>query len=252
VKEGKSSIALVSGEVMRTVIVIALRLYFPKGDKFLINLCDYCHDTGTFIHKAVLPGTKKRPNETWAGSSRRILENELSTVAKDVNIYMDMVPTKTATVKDSDTYGLRTRYLRTTFNADLTIDIDTFPAIEVPRTASREADRARSCLDILHAPGISSDDRLVRSQAVCVLSTIMRLHRLEQGAVAAPMKKSRLSMRRSENSSKHSQSGAKVTKLYAWVTQDEFSKLTHPQVAPILREWCSALEFKERVSNDVD
>eukprot|EP00971_Amphidinium_carterae_P211207 4190779-Amphidinium_carterae.1 len=115
VSNGKCHITFQGDEIVRTVFVVALRLaWVGDRSRHLVQVGDIHVASHTTTVKGVLPGTKRKGDEIADEAIRRLLQETLAPVVSFITLQDHE---RTTFSKDSPTYGIRTQYYRTTYNA---------------------------------------------------------------------------------------------------------------------------------------
>mmetsp|Transcript_37682 Transcript_37682/g.86973 ORF Transcript_37682/g.86973 Transcript_37682/m.86973 type:complete len:1094 (+) Transcript_37682:59-3340(+) len=117
---GACYVCMQNDEVLRTVLVVSLRLRSENAnvyqDRYLVQLGEI--RGSSVIAECRFPGTKRREQETSFDAIKRFVQTYFTSVADGIQLEVDETETMIF-IKDSPRYGIRTRYLRTTFNAVL-------------------------------------------------------------------------------------------------------------------------------------
>mmetsp|Transcript_59566 Transcript_59566/g.133916 ORF Transcript_59566/g.133916 Transcript_59566/m.133916 type:complete len:1046 (+) Transcript_59566:83-3220(+) len=124
IRDGACFVWLHNDELFRIVAVVALRLRRRSDGRFLAKLGEVSDDGSIRKAACELPGTKLKEQEVAIAAAQRFFENALPELAGVLSIQVDS-PEHSAITQQSDTYGIRSRYLKTTYA--VVADQDTLP-----------------------------------------------------------------------------------------------------------------------------
>jgi len=128
---GKCDLNIVCDEIVRTVFIIAVRISmhvresYPLdgSQRFLVKVADV--KGGRLVQSScVLPGTKRREQESSAKALERFMGTDFNQVAEVLRENLAPRPDTNVSIKDSANFGVRTRYLRTTYATHLPENIN--------------------------------------------------------------------------------------------------------------------------------
>jgi len=109
-----------SGEFLRTVPVVALKIERPSDGKFLCQLAKLKEKNSHFAPSCMLPGTKMQIGDDAKIVAQTVLQDDLSIMAEHTEVGKSTVITET---KDSASYGVKSVYLRSVFTCTLHNDV---------------------------------------------------------------------------------------------------------------------------------
>jgi len=204
-------------EVVRNTFVVALRISrFQQGsDRFLVKIGEVLRDGNRVVGSCLLPGVKRKWRENYPTAVARLLQNDLGEIASHVETYFSEGGRQTVSMNASPTYGIRTRYLRTTFAA--TLDSDARLTMLVAPKGP------------LPLPAVSGIAWLFRRES--------RRYAAVQQQVAAVLAEHReVAVLHCDKTNRASR------KLYLWLTPEEFEVLSDEMATPIIEQWLSSLE----------
>jgi len=223
VSAGKCDIGLVGQEPVRNTFVIALRIrrHVEERDEFLVQVGEVLKEftsSGKIAASCLLPGVKRKSGENYPTALNRLLERDLCEISSQVEIQFQEGCEQSVLLRPSPTLGIRTRYLRTTFEAVLKNSdrLCTVPAPSAPTF------RPGTALSRLFSPAAHARSA-VQEKAVAVLADQARITMLHCGE-ANPASR----------------------KLYLWLTQDEFEALSHEMAKPVIQQWAAAAEDQQQ------
>mmetsp|Transcript_5888 Transcript_5888/g.14057 ORF Transcript_5888/g.14057 Transcript_5888/m.14057 type:complete len:1094 (+) Transcript_5888:47-3328(+) len=122
ISSGKCNISITTlGEVVRTVSLVVLRLR-NAGDPntFLVQIAERANSDCQVACK--YPGTKRREQESASVALKRLQTEELSGL-KHQSDMTDWAMEQSVTFMESKTFGIRTKYLRTTFESEVELTL---------------------------------------------------------------------------------------------------------------------------------
>jgi len=227
VLQGKCNIGIVDGEVVRTVCVVALQLRCSvsceddadASGKFLVQLGELRREGNAIKHSCVLPATKRAGREGTEGAVQRVLDTDFDQIKQHIVLCYDEGLVQTSFMKDSPSYGIRTRYLRTTVKADLV------------STAS---------LRLLHHHTASSlcwNGSSVRvKQQRCGLMCGFQQKR-NQARATALLRTQCSALIISCPSDKKC-----AARIYLWLSESEFQTLSHEFAEPVIQQWVASID----------
>jgi len=136
VNQGKCDLAFVRHEPVRTVQVLALRILSgpptmvgrvnsansgdrrsgaeDDNERVLVKVGEVKAGTNTIKASCVLPGTKLREQEPTTEALQRLLSKDLFALSSLLRVSSGRSQVQEVEMKTSSTYGIRSRYLRTT------------------------------------------------------------------------------------------------------------------------------------------
>jgi len=115
--EGKCFVWLQKEEVFRFVSLVVLRVRRQSDSRFLAKLGEISPDGSVSKAACELPGLKRKEQEVAMNAVERFISQNLPELKSALHMRTDHPAEQTANTQESATYGFRTRYLRTTFNA---------------------------------------------------------------------------------------------------------------------------------------
>jgi len=225
VANGTCDIGFVGAEPVRNTFVVALCLRKPRcaSDRFLVKVGEELRDGGKVVSSCLLPGVKRKWREAYMSAVERLLEQDLVEIAGQVETHFEEGFEQTVVMNPSPTYGIRTRYLRTTFQAVLGpgAKLSTVPA---PKTMQQPAQP-------------SSFVRLFRPD-------VARASEVEQQTAAVLAAHTSAVVLRCNENNRASR------KLYLWLNRQEFEALSHAMAKPIIQQWVASLLESKQSSAD--
>lgn len=239
VSKGKCHVGLVGEEVVRTVFVIALRIRPPSshlllGESFLVQVGSVVRACGTVKPSCVLPGTKRSAKDQDTEESvQRVLKADLVGIGENVCMRYDEGAEQTSFMKDSPSYGIRTRYLRTTYRADLAErELET---IEIPRAKPLPLSRREAVSAVFaglrarYAATFGRGDRRRKSKGPATV---------KEQADALLDARGRVVVIDSPGDKTY------ASKLYLWLTDDEFQVLSSDLALPVLHHRLKTIDTR--------
>lgn len=270
IKEGKSNLGFVDKEAVRTCFVVALRLKscaeetpqqegaFPDfaeevdEERFLVKVGEVMRGSGEINAFCVLPAIKRRGQETAKAALDSMLATDFADIQPYIAINYCEGTSQEAFLQDSTKFGVRTRYLRTTYRATVNKE-GVFPVAET----SWAMDGSTAWLP--RTSGSSAASQLTNGFAcMCAYS-----RRCCGGAACASRKsKNNASERPSlegrtrgvEVLAKHvnvlvlrcDRSNRADYKLYLWLTEKEFEVLSsEPSIMPVLADYVRSVQLDD-------
>eukprot|EP00928_Gymnodinium_smaydae_P029119 TRINITY_DN22020_c0_g1_i2.p1 TRINITY_DN22020_c0_g1~~TRINITY_DN22020_c0_g1_i2.p1 ORF type:complete len:942 (-),score=112.88 TRINITY_DN22020_c0_g1_i2:236-3061(-) len=231
ISQGKCGVGLMGSEVVRTVFVLAIRIWnIPTSEdehRFLVKLCESEIKQGKIKIKASckFPGTKRRAEETAVSAIERCFSSEL----KQIDAIVDLkgrAPERTIFYQNSAETGVRTRYQRATYDADVTEALTMFEI-----SSSR-------------VPEESLIDSWLNDEQVGFFERTFQWKKLaEEKVVKQAFSKVIKSVK---TVLKLPSSNAGESGLFAWVTADEMEKLKLPCGQRVLQKWAEFVLNEDR------
>lgn len=217
VASGKCHIGFVGAEAVRNTFVVALRLTEPRaGSRFLVKVGEVLRN-GEVVPYCLLPGVKRKWRETYKSAVQRLLEFDLGEISSLVETHFSEGFEQAVAMYPSPTYGIRTRYLRTTFRAGFTSE---------PKLATVTAPPA----SVQMAP-------LRRGRLAELLRPAARFEAEKQERVLDVLTSSKsVVVLRCNGDNRASR------KLYMWLTSEEFDILSEEPAKPAIKQWLLSLE----------
>lgn len=244
VNQGKCNVGLVGGELMRTVFVVALRIYqidtldahdmiakaTMPDSRFLVKTGEVKSGLISIKPSCVLPGTKRQEQETSASALHRVIDTDLADIAGIVETNLSAKQTKTVEVKTSATHGVRTRYLRTTFQSFLS-DAGEYPRHmeALPRISRLDLQSKQTEVSMLRFLRQKDPCRVAQQRAIDVLSQFSCALELGDGVDVA-----------------------RDRTFYMWLNDFEFSILSHQHAERIIGQWLAPLVHRGRQISPFD
>jgi len=189
---GKCVLALgPDGDPLRTVLLCVLRIHKPNGD-MLVKMGS-CRG-GITKPDCVLPGTKLNDEESAAAAAERVFSQDLPPLQGTLKFSTSV---NEETIKRSSLFGIRTRYLKTSFGY----------------TLETEDDRAAPDEEMLSFDA---------SMSVAPRAALMRIGTRQQFPTFEPVKVNL--------------SDGDYT-VYAWLSPAEFAAASSPALSEELRAW---------------
>jgi len=238
VRTGKTCVGVVDQELVRFVFVVAMRVYKRSNleaeavdvddisvddaetlqhKRFLVKLGELSNCTGYVAPTCVLPGSKRKEQETLVAAMERVIDEDLNVMGVSVEWHPLVGRSETRTFKDSPTYGFKTMYSRTEYTGHISAE-----QIGTSIPAPREEFSPRLSVERTWCP------RWTRSERVKVVQE--RVAEVLRGIpdVVVCDKEDRGSW-------------------YAWLSDEEFQALGGDDAKPILEQW---IQQVARSSND--
>jgi len=178
----------------------------------------------------VLPGTKLREQEPTAQALQRVLTGDLAALAPELRVSSGRSQVQEVEMKQSSTYGIRTRYLRTTVTAWLS-EFAKLKKIALPVGFDEfmnhyEAADDRFCatklLNKLYLTAAARATGIARVRATQILTDVPDV------VILAP---------EDEDES---------LTLYLWLRPHDFEVLASEAAAPILKLWAQQIHVSEQ------
>jgi len=177
-------------------------------------LKEYTSSSGKIAPSCLLPGVKRKSRENYQSALSRLLERDLGEISSQVQIRFQEGCEQTVLVQPSHTLGIRTRYLRTTFQAVLS-DGDKLFTVPAPTSAPKL--RRRRSFSMFSADGRARLTTQEKAAAVLADQTSVTVLHCGDGNSAS-------------------------RKLYLWLTADEFEVLSQQMAKPVIQQWVTAAE----------
>lgn len=225
VRDGKCNIGLVeSGEVVRTVCVLALMLRQPKAHelekpRFLVQIGELRRGASELKSSCVLPATKLAGRESSEDSVQRILSTDFELIRDGVITCYSEGLAQSSFMKESPSYGIRTRYLRTTVKASLEPEV-------VLRTVSHEDG---SSIDV------GAIKKATCSRFGCIASSRAASQLLAEAAAVLQAQRSVVVVGCPSDKKC-------VAKVYLWLSEAELTTLSSEFAAPVMEQWVRAID----------
>jgi len=121
ISNGECFVCLHNGEVVRTLFLVTLRVRRDMDDKILVKLGSLWPQLSNVKTAVVLPGTKRKEEESSWVAARRLVFKDLAMLSAWMQVNFEE-PELAASIQRSPSYGLSTRYLKTTYNARVKSD----------------------------------------------------------------------------------------------------------------------------------
>mmetsp|Transcript_32340 Transcript_32340/g.75974 ORF Transcript_32340/g.75974 Transcript_32340/m.75974 type:complete len:1099 (-) Transcript_32340:34-3330(-) len=238
ISNGEGFVCLHDGEAVRTVFLVALRVSRNTDNKILVKLGQLEPTTCDVKAAAVLPGTKRREEETNWQATRRLVSKDLETLSKTMEVNFNEADVN-ASMQQSAYFGIRTRYLRTTYEAWVKFD-EGFPMKSFDFKALRSSSQqyASPLAQVMTAVA-SKKSSITKAASTWHISKIPRSWRLQRGALPAMRVKS--FTLRTPSSSSHiaedilhsiseltivpSSQGEGRHDVYVWLTERDYGTL---------------------------
>jgi len=115
IDKGESFVCLHGEEVVRTVFLVTLLIRRASDGFQLVKIGELGEDGCTKVG-CVLPGTKQSEEECATAAITRLLKTELLSIADVLEVDMNQAEA-VENMKASGTFGIRSRYMKTKFNA---------------------------------------------------------------------------------------------------------------------------------------
>jgi len=223
VKDGKCDISLSDSEPVRTVFVVALRIEdrsiqkeptwaISQGDteeiRYLVRMGEVDRKSGQIITSCVLPGTKRREQETSAQAVERCVQTDLEHIAADLVVNLRNKQCAVELTK-SPSYGIRTRYLRTTYDAYITKPIEMLEVLRAP-TSFVDSDARWN----LFWPQSVKEGRRLAAEVLAKVGSVFLMASTKN----------------------------ETRQLYTWLTQEECQILSTEHAAPVLKQWTQQIK----------
>jgi len=233
VAKGKCTVGLVGKELVRTVFVIALRIRrLPENaeDRSNVEHAPTLVKIGEVLRKShdvkavcELPGTKRRAGETAAAALDRFSQTDLIELGSSLRMERVQDAERTVFIKDSPTYKIRTRYVRTTVDAEYSGVPETICPPPVP-DHDDVPQKSRSIL------------RTLSHRSKSMSSGLQVVHDLLRGireVVVIPTPRS----------------NDAEWKLYIWLATSDFQKLSCEEGLFTLNAWLNSHEMMEHIAS---
>uniref|UniRef100_A0A7S0A2D9 Cyclic nucleotide-binding domain-containing protein n=1 Tax=Pyrodinium bahamense TaxID=73915 RepID=A0A7S0A2D9_9DINO len=217
VANGKCDMGFVGAEPVRNTFVVALCLRKSRGatDRFLVKVGEVLREGSEVVSSCLLPGVKRKRLEAYKAAVQRLLGLDLGEIASQVEMHFEEGFEQTVVMSPSPTYGIRTRYLRTTFQAVLA------PGAKLSTV------RAPENLQPPAQP--SSFKKLFRPD-------VARASQVEQQTAAVLAAHTSAVVLHCDETNRASR------KLYLWLDKQEFEVLSHAMAKPVIQQWVASLE----------
>jgi len=232
VSTGKTCVGVVDQQLARFVFVVAMRIFkrpnldfedfnvdifnMVKNKRFLVQVGSVNHSTSTISSSCVLPGSKRKEQETTVAAMQRCVEEDLSALCTEIEWHPKLGKSHTVSFKDSPTFGLKTMYSRTLFMGFVNDDFVgssafTTPGEDFSPKFTNEPPSARfGCLRRSRSSQVEDKQKEVAN----VLRGIPDVVVSEQQHRSV---------------------------IYAWVSQGDFEVLEVDEAKPILDQWVEAV-----------
>mmetsp|Transcript_32339 Transcript_32339/g.75970 ORF Transcript_32339/g.75970 Transcript_32339/m.75970 type:complete len:1076 (-) Transcript_32339:16-3243(-) len=129
ISNGEGFVCLHNGEVVRTVFLVTLKVNRNIDNKMLAKLgsLQVIEEKVTEVKaSAMLPGTKRKEEESTRAAARRLVYEDFKTLASLLQVNFHE-PDHDTSMQRSASYGIRTRYLKTMYSSFVKFD-DNFPS----------------------------------------------------------------------------------------------------------------------------
>mmetsp|Transcript_2615 Transcript_2615/g.6716 ORF Transcript_2615/g.6716 Transcript_2615/m.6716 type:complete len:1079 (+) Transcript_2615:44-3280(+) len=250
ISNGTCFISIVQDEVVRTVSVVALRAI--RRDTYQsVDAADpfqLLAQIGTIKHgqlkvACVLPGGKRHEQEAPSDAMVRHIEEDLPAFI-EVATQQQWDVSQSVSLKESPTYGIRTRYLRTTFEVDIeNRELCRLQHIGTPGSTWEPSSIGQD------SRSVSDGARTSRKGLWHWIKTACRRRKPEivetaRSLTVATADVHNMAIDILRNKSVAVVSGAKgdATTVYLWLSDSEMELLSDPRVNGILKAFVSDLD----------
>jgi len=132
IANGECFVCLHGDDVVRTVFLVTLTIRRAGTDTFLCKLGELPRDEHEAVKvQCVLPGSKRREEETAAAAVKRLVYQDMKVAANFVKVDLDSHDMQES-LESSGKYGIPSRYLKTSYFATATC-ADMFPRLNFVR-----------------------------------------------------------------------------------------------------------------------
>lgn len=217
VNNGESDVGLVGKEVVRHTFVVALRVGCSHDpERFLVQVGSVLRDSGRLEAHCTLPGIKRKWRESYSSAVQRLINSELQEVLDGMETHFgEGCCERSVFFRQSSTYRIRTRYLRTTFSSTIAAD-----------TPLRLLSAESATVPSPKSPG---------ALAWCFSTERRKTSLAEREAADVLRDRKNLVVLKCSAEKRTSD------KLYLFLLPHEYETLASPAAAPIVEEWLYSL-----------
>jgi len=237
VSAGKTCIGVVEQQLARFVFVVAIRVYrnpdpYAEGidealveavgsERFMVKVGEMSHSSGTISVSCVLPGSKRREQETASAAMQRVVDEDLEATGTVIAWTPKVGKSRARSFKDSPTYGIKTMYSRTLYTGIVREHV--WPTTPAPCEA--------------FAPKFSKGPGRVQCQCP---------RRSRNTPVQVVQREAARILKGIPDVAVCAKEDRRI--FYAWLLDDEFAALERPDAKPMIFQWLEQIDLTHTVA----